>query len=109
MPLTTDARTVKNPEVAFERLNMYTMGVLFMVIGVTVLTEDNFDEVWNRVSFYEKVCGPMLSAPDDRGDWQPAPVLREELNAWIGFRTNATPMTLAKFRNHMWNLHTAGR
>lgn len=68
-------------------------------VGMPSITALNVDEFVNRVQFYERVFGPLLHSGDGTG----RPLTREDIVSHIGFRTNASFMTDAKFRAHVWS------
>ena len=105
MPLTYDYSTVENvtddERVVAEVLIFATMG-----IGMNTITEANADEFYQRLNFYERVLGGSINERDgEDGPWVTRNVTKAEVERFIGLRTNASPLTITKFRNNVWESH----
>lgn len=104
MALTWDLTRV--PEKTWKypnRLNPTTEALIWFSImtGIAEITAKNAAEVFNRISFYEKLEGAMLQ--DGGGDKYP--ITFEQVRAHIGLRTNASPKTKGQFAANVYRVH----
>lgn len=103
MPLTWDATAVEdwdNVEPALKN----TIDVMMMVTGQPVITETNAEEFYHRVSFYEKLLGAFRVGHPEEGPSVPVYFTPDECRQLIGYRTNVSTMTKAKFKNHIYSV-----
>lgn len=71
-----------------------------MAVGINVITVENARDFFARVSFWEKVIGAYRF--NEAG---PVYITPEDVLRFVGLKTNATPLTKAKFRNHVYETH----
>lgn len=76
---------------------------LCMAVGVTTLTAANIDEFIFRVCYWECVHGVGRRRRNDAGAFEEWPFTASELRQYVGLRTNASPMSRAKFLTHTAN------
>jgi len=70
-----------------------TLVMLTMGTGINTITAENVDEVFARIRLIEKLHGAMLIAPGGGDRF----ITREEIEAHVGLRTNASSLTRAQF------------
>jgi len=73
-----------------------------MVIGMREINAGNIGKVWERISLYQKVTGPMLQY----GDGTKAYVVREDLVQHIGLSTNVATISDAAWAKHIAKVAT---
>lgn len=102
MALTADYTGVRdwNTIRGNEAVTRDTLALMTMAVGMYEITEANARDFYARVSFWEKVNGAQRY-----DDGTPVYLTPEDILRFIGLRTNASPMTEAKYRNHVWNTH----
>lgn len=74
-----------------------------LFVGMNTITPDNKEEFYQRSAFYEKVFGAHMFVTGEDGEPKPFFITREMVDLMVGLRTNASPYTKAKFRNHMYD------
>lgn len=105
MPLTWDSTAVEGDLSENDLATRHALTFATMGIGINRITEDNAREVYARLSFYEKVNGAYRFATDENGETSPLFFSPEDVVRFIGFRTNASPMTKAQFYKNVWLSH----
>lgn len=92
-----DYKTLTNDE----RVTLDALIWATMAIGINSITLANAREFFARVSFWEKVVGAYRISAEGKSLYlTPEDVLR-----FVGLRTNASPLTITKFRNHAYAVH----
>lgn len=71
-----------------------------MSVGIREITVENARQFFARVSFWEKVNGPMRVGDGESLYFKPEDVLR-----FVGLKTNASTLTDAQFRKNVWESH----
>lgn len=71
-----------------------------LVIGVSEITAKNYQQVFERLSLYQRITGPLLEYADDVKVY----VTLEDVQAFIGLSTNAGRMTDAEWLKHAASL-----
>lgn len=76
-----------------------TEAIIFgtMTIGINEITEDNADEVFVRLRMAEAVTGAPFWGPSEDGGRKEISWSHEMVTRRIGLRTNASPLSKAKF------------
>lgn len=72
-----------------------------IICGFHSITEQNWKEVYLRIHAYEKVAGPFIQKRMNKktvGRW----ITPEDVYNWIGLSTNASSLSLAKFKQRVW-------
>jgi hypothetical protein len=95
MSLNYDYTKCKKPENQNERVAINTLTFATILVGLNQITAKNAAEFYARLSFIEKLRGPL------RINTTPgAPALfftPAEVQRWVGLKTNATPLTRSQF------------
>lgn len=72
----------------------------FLIIGIREVSEQNIDEIHERLQRYENIFGPLLENVKGR----PVKISKTDLRKWIGLTTNVGPLTNAEFDKHIRNV-----
>lgn len=85
------------------QMNPVTNSLIWMTIplGMNEITQQNYLEFYRRLHFWDKVFGSPLSNSEG-----PYFISLDEVRAHVGLRTNASPLTNAKFRKNVWDSFT---
>lgn len=67
-----------------------------MAVGMNSITEENAEDFYARLHLYELLRGPFLHKSGE-----PAPMTPEQVRAHIGLHTNASIVSLVKWRNQL--------
>lgn len=102
MSLVHDPREIADVH-AVEPALLGIVGIICMCVGVNHITEDNVREFYARVNMMERLTGAFRSGSEDGGQVQEVLMTVDEAKTLIGYRTNVTPMTKAKFKGHLFN------
>lgn len=79
---------------------------MLMSVGIGTITEDNVEEFFYRVHLMEHATGAFRNAMDTETEKvQPYFLFPDEARSLIGYSTNVGPMTTAKFKTHIFNIH----
>ena len=106
MPLDWDITKVKNrSELCFEIVNerktlrQITEHLIWLteLIGVPVITEDNYMDFWRRVYIYERLHGNRIFVRNADEILVGQPITMLQVWEHIGLRTNARRLTDSKF------------
>lgn len=100
MPMTTDWRNAPDLDADQE----YTYGIMALTVGIPEVTVDNVEEFWRRVNSMESLTGPFRRKRKGK-KMKPYLLTQEEAKTLVGFKTNVTPMSKVKFRNHLWSTY----
>lgn len=103
MALTWDATAVRDFDQLTDDERVTREALIFatMAVGMGEITEDNAQEFYTRLSFWEKVNGAYRF-----GDGEALYFTPEDVKRFIGLRTNVFPkMTKAKFHKHVFETH----
>jgi len=76
-------------------------------VGINTITEDNAKLFFERLNLFDRVltpAGPIMTTDDD-GELTYRHVTLDEVKARIGLKTNASPLTKAKFLSNVWESH----
>lgn len=71
-----------------------------MAVGINHITKENAQEFFTRVSAVELLTGSFRQT-----ETGPLPFTPEDVLKFVGLRTNATPLTKAKFLNRTWGTY----
>lgn len=105
MPLVHDPREIADVH-SVEPALLQLAGVICMVVGINHITEANVEDFWRRCNAMEKLTGSFRHGiPEDGDQIEQVCVTPDEARSLIGYRTNVTPMTKAKFRTHLFNTY----
>lgn len=86
-------------------LNPVTEALIFatMSVGLNEITEKNAQEFYIRLHALERLMIPYLTSWDDDGS-HPRFIEWEDINDHIGLHTNASTMTPAQYRKHLFEV-----
>lgn len=105
MPLVWDATEVADWENVDGALRT-SVDFMMMSVGINHITEENVREFWRRVNIVERLSGAFRTGREEGEDKMHDVLLSpEEARSLIGYKTNVSPMTAAKFKGHALNLH----
>jgi hypothetical protein len=72
-----------------------------MIIGMREITDDNWEQFYNRINIWEKTVGTNLYKGRTK-KLIPLYVQKEDVQRMIGLRTNASTMTANQFKKHLF-------
>lgn len=76
-----------------------------MAIGMNNITEKNWIEFFQRIRAIERVSGAYVNRPNVTSRFDPKGFITPlEVYSHIGLHTNASSLSLAKFREHLYSL-----
>lgn len=104
MPLTWDATKVEAWD-AIDPALKTSVDFMLMSVGIGEITEDNVEKFYRRVNIMEKATGAFRFQTDENSVTSPLYLSPDEARSLIGYRANISPMTDAKFRAHLFNIH----
>jgi hypothetical protein len=106
MPVLHDPTAIADVE-AVEPVLLGQLGLICMTVGMnTIANEADAREFYRRVNIMEKLTGANRTrVKEDESGIEPVYLTPEEARSLIGYRTNASPMTKAKFRTHALDVH----
>jgi hypothetical protein len=83
-------------------LNRVAHTIIFhcMSIGISEITEKNWEQFYDRVTMWEKVKGTMYLNNETR---QPLYTSKEDIKSMIGLTTNATDFSKSEFLKKLSN------
>lgn len=115
MPFNTDYRNIKNykrklyrtikegefgykeDEVQYKiKQRIETIIFATMITGIPNITEKNYEQFYNRLHLVETVNGSFFTRKL-RGKAVADPIRKEEIEAMIGLKSNASTLTLKQF------------
>ena len=91
----SETEVYKKLKPQFERIIWVTM-----IIGIREITDKNWERFYNRINIWEKVFGSGYYKRN-RKKLVPILVTKEDVQRMIGLRTNASPLSDAKFKKHL--------
>lgn len=79
-------------------MSLRTQAIIFgtMYVGMSEITEDNAEEFFRRIRFYETVFGPVRIFPANAE--KKIMLTAQDIRDHIGLSTNASNLTEAKFK-----------
>lgn len=84
-----------------------------MIVDLRGITPDNAAEFWDRLSMYEKCCGPMRFNYDTESKKRtPVYYTKQDVINHIGLSTNVSPTTRAQFLKKLGQMaieHATGK
>ena len=87
----------------YEQIIWYTM-----TIGMRQITDDNWEQFYNRINIWEKTVGTNLFKGNTK-KLIPLMIQKDDVKRMIGLRTNASTMTANQFKKHLfYNLERHG-
>ena len=87
----------------YEQIIWYTI-----IIGMRKITDDNWEQFYNRINIWEKTVGTNLYKGNTK-KLIPLYIQKEDVQRMIGLRTNASTMTANQFKKHLfYNLEQHG-
>ena len=109
MPLRWNVQDVENfKQVCFEgwneekesgKMKTITNALIWytMIIGINSITEDNWEQVYSRIRFHEKLFGSIRYKETETGDYESV-IEKDQVKDHIGLWTNASTLTAHKFK-----------
>jgi len=87
----------KNDDGSYEMKKIYETIILStMIVGVSRITEENYEKFFNRLRLVETIGGSFFFETK-RGKHHPRYIKKEEIKKMIGLKTNASELTRTKF------------
>jgi hypothetical protein len=77
-----------------------------MRIGITAITEENWEKVFTRIHMMELVDKPLLIASNYDGEITRIPITPEDIKAHIGLSTNVSTESDAAFKKKIMQILT---
>jgi hypothetical protein len=103
MPLVHDPREIADVE-AVEPVLLSQAGMICMVVGINhIANEADAKEFYTRVNMMELLTGAFRSYIGDDNERHEVLLTPDEARSLIGYRTNVTAMTKAKFKGHLFS------
>tara|TARA_B110000503_G_C7106067_1_gene395966 strand:- start:269 stop:661 length:393 start_codon:yes stop_codon:yes gene_type:complete len=77
------------------------MIMLTMTIGMRDITDKNWEQFYNRIYTWERIVGVQFYHRK-RNKMTPMYITKDDVKRMIGLHTNASTMTPAQFKKHLW-------
>jgi len=105
MPVIWDATKVEKWDEVDPALKT-TIDFQLMEVGFGTITEANAREVFDRISFVEKIHGPYRNAHTEDG-LEPYFTKPSEIRMLIGYSVNVSNKAVTSFRTKVWKDHVS--
>ena len=99
----SETEVLKKLKWQYEQIIWYTM-----TIGMRQITDDNWEQFYNRINLWEKTVGTRYFKANTK-KLIPLMIQKDDVKRMIGLRTNASTMTANQFKKHLfYNLEQHG-
>lgn len=105
MPVVWDATKVEKWD-EVDPVLKNSIDFMLMEAGFGTITEDNVREVFDRISFAEKVHGAYrVQWDEEKSQSTDFYLTPDEIRMLIGYNVNVPKMPIATFRANLWKRH----